>query len=119
MFLNKRAEEAFINFVKQAKEAMTGENQDYREIVNLILNKDFNSALARVKAMDEKDKGSSTLFFNSKEFKTLKDSERLSFQESYNQISGISQEAKKIKDENKEEELPEPKETPENKESVD
>lgn len=121
MFLNKRAEEAFINFVKQAKEAMTGENQDYREIVNLILNKDFNSALARVKAMDEKDKGSSTLFFNSKEFKTLKDSERLSFQESYNQISGINQEAKKIKDENKEEEeeLPELKETPENKESVD
>ena len=68
MFLNKRAEEAFINFVTQAKEAMTGENQDYREIVNLILNKDFNSALARVKAMDEKDKGSSTLFFNSKRY---------------------------------------------------
>ena len=108
MFLNKRAEEAFINFVKQAKEAMTGENQDYSEIVSKITAGAINEVVPQVAAMKPEDRDK---FYGSAEFRELTDANQNAFKKAVEDANNTMNAVKEAKKDRVVEKGPEGKES--------
>ena len=89
MFLTKRAEEEFINFVKKAQEAMFGESDDkasYANIADLISSGKEEEAIKAIMGLEN-----SPEFFSSVEFLGLPKDVRLKFQEAYNKQLAVAQ----------------------------
>lgn len=122
MFLNKRAEEAFINFVKQAKEAMIGGNPEYRAMVSKITAGAINEVVPQVAAMKPEDRDK---FYGSAEFRELTDANQNAFKKAVEDANNTMNAVKEAKKGDKvEEKAPEakteaPADLPEDKETAD
>lgn len=89
MFLTKRAEEEFINFVKKAQEAMFGESDDkasYANIANLISSGKEEEAIKAIMGLENKSD-----FFSNVEFLGLPKNVRINFQDAYNKQLAAAQ----------------------------